>query len=74
MREKAKQVLLKFKDKDKELEKIFNEYVDSLVNELEIPKDIAVKIVTDEIVNRYEKRLILFELFSKETLSNVENL
>ena len=73
MREKAKKIFLDLKAKDKELKKIFDEYVNSLKNELEIDEDIAIKLVTDELVNKYEKQLILRNLFSNLTLKNLKN-
>ena len=70
MKERAKQTLLLLKEKDKAIEKIFNEFVDDIERELEIPKDIAVTLITDELVNRYQKKLILHSIFSKATLEN----
>ena len=68
MREKAKKILQVLRFKDKVLSEAFNSYVDKLTESLEIPRDIAVKIVTDELVLEYEKKLILSELFSQSTL------
>ena len=72
MNERAKEIFLELKEKNKVLEVAFNEYVDSLTKDLEIPRDIAVTLVRDELVNRYEKDLILRQLFSDMTLKNVE--
>ena len=72
MRERAKQIFLDLKEKDKALSTAFDEYVESLSLSLEVPKDIAVTLVTDELVNKYEKNLILRELFSKMTLENLD--
>ncbi|MBQ7339228.1 MAG: hypothetical protein IJW43_00035 [Clostridia bacterium] len=68
MKEKAKEILLGLKQKDKVLASAFNEYVELLVSSLEIPKDIAITLVTSELVNKYQKELILRDLFSKSTL------
>ncbi len=72
MREKAKEILLNLKDKDKALSDAFNDYVKHLVCELEISEDIASTLVVDELVNRYERDLILRDLFSIETLKYVK--
>lgn len=64
MRERAKQTLLKLKEKDKAVEKIFNEYVSDLEKELEIPKELAATLVADELTNRFERKLILHSLFN----------
>lgn len=68
MRERAKQALQRLKEKNKEVKKEFNEYVELLEKELEIPKEIATNLVADELVNRYKKELILHSIFSKMTL------
>ena len=68
MREKAKKILLKLKEKNKALSDSFDDYVKILSEELEIPKDIAITLVTDELVNKYQKDLILRDLFSRATL------
>jgi len=68
MKEKAKEIFNKLKEKNKELSDIFNEYVDSLSVDLEIPREIAVTLVTDQLVVENEKKLILHGLFSKYTL------
>ena len=75
MREKAKKILLELKAKDKELSEAFDAYVKKLCAELDIEESIAVTLVTDELVNRNQKQLILSELFSKSTLksNNVKN-
>ena len=70
MREKAKKILLALKAKNKELSAAFDSYVKQLSEELEIEERIAVTLVTDELVNRNQKQLILSELFSKSTLKN----
>ena len=72
MKEKAKEILLKLKEKDKALSVAFDDYVELLVKELEISKDIAVTLVTDELVNNYYKDLILRDLFSKTTLETIK--
>ncbi len=68
MKEKAKRILIELKEKNKALSEAFDEYVQSLSDELEIPKDIAITLVTDELVNKYQKDLILRDLFSRATL------
>ena len=72
MRERAKEILLKLKAKDKVLSKAFNDYVKHLVDELEISEELAVTLVTDELVNKYQRDLILRDLFSKSTLENAK--
>ena len=72
MRERAKEILLKLKENNVALKTAFDEYVEQLSKELERPKDIAVTLVTSELVNQHEKELILHELFSKFTLESVK--
>ena len=72
MKEKARKILLELKKKDKALSKAFDTYVKHLVDSLEIPEDIAVTLVRDELVNQYERKLILHNLFSKTTLENLD--
>ncbi len=72
MKEKAKKILLNLKKKNKALSDSFDAYVKSLSEELEIPKDIAITLVRDELVNKYHRDLILHELFSKTTLENLD--
>lgn len=72
MNERAKQIFNELKRNDAELSKLFDVYVKKLSNDLEIPEDIAVTLVTDELVNRYEKKLILKGLFGKQTLETLE--
>ncbi len=72
MKEKARHILLDLKTRDEELKKIFDEYVNLLRDELEIEEEIAVRLVTDELVNKYEKQLILRNLFSNLTLENLK--
>lgn len=72
MKEKAKQILIELKEKNKALAEAFDDYVKNLVDSLEINEDIAITLVTDELVNKYQKDLILHELFSKSTLENLD--
>ena len=72
MKERAKQVLMELKEKNKELSDAFDAYVKKIAEELEIPESIAVSLVTTEMVNRNEKKLILHDLFSKVTLDEVK--
>ena len=72
MKERAKQALLKLKAQNKDLSDAFDAYVKKLAEELEIPESIAVTLVTTELVNRNEKKLILHDLFSKATLDEVK--
>lgn len=72
MKEKAKRILLELKARDAALSKAFDGYVEQLSRELEIDKDIAVTLVTDELVNRNQKELILSSLFSKATLEGLK--
>lgn len=60
------------KEKNKALSEVFDEYVKLLSEELEIPKEISITLVTDELVNKYQRDLILKELFSKATLENLD--
>ena len=71
MNERAKEVLLRLKKLDKEFSDSFEAYVDSLTKELEIPREIAVTLVTDECVNKYQRQLILHDLFSEMTLDKL---
>lgn len=71
MKEKAKQIFLELKEKDNALSEAFNSYVKKLSEDLEIDESIAVALVTDELVNRYHKKLILNDLFSKYSLENL---
>ena len=68
MKERAKEILLKLKSEKKEFSEAFNNYVKHLVVELEIDESLAVTLVTDELVNQYERKLIMQDLFSKLTL------
>lgn len=72
MRERARNALNELKAKDQDLRDKFNSYVALLAEELEIPEDVAVALVTEELVNRNERKLILYDLFSKKTLENVK--
>ena len=72
MREKAKEILLELKAKDKVLSDAFDAYVNHLKETLEIPKEIAVSLVTSELVSKYEKDLIMRDLFSKITLESIK--
>ena len=71
MNERAKQIFNELKEQDDSLSKSFDVYVKKLSEELEIPEEIAVTIVTDELVNRYENKLILKGLFTKRTLEKL---
>ena len=71
MNERAKQIFNELKEQDDALSKSFDVYVKKLSEELEIPEEIAVTIVTDELVNRYENKLILKGLFTKRTLEKL---
>ena len=73
MRERAKEILIRLKEKDELLSKAFDEYVQLLVKELEISERIAITLVTDELVNSFQKDLILRDLFSKSTLEKIKN-
>ena len=68
MRERAKEILEKLKQERKEFAAAFNNYVEHLSAELEIDESLAVTLVTDDIVNEYESRLIMHDLFRKSTL------
>ena len=72
MRERAKKILLELKEKNKVLSDVFDDYVKHLSVNLEINESIAVSLVTEELINKYQKDLILHELFSKSTLENLE--
>ena len=72
MRERAKEILIRLKEKDELLSKAFDEYVQLLVKELEISERIAITLVTDELVNSFQKDLILRDLFSKSTLEKLK--
>ena len=72
MKERAKQALLELKEKNKDLSEAFDAYVKKLAEELEIPESIAVTLVTTELVNANERKLILHDLFSKTKLDEVK--
>ena len=71
MKEKARKILDELKEKDKALSESFDAYVKQVAERLEIPEEIAVRLVKEELVNKYEKKLILSNLFSKMTLEEV---
>lgn len=68
MKEKAKEILLKLTQKKKELSDSIDSYSNLVAKELDIPEEIAKTIVLDDITNKYQKQLLLYELFSEETL------
>lgn len=68
MKESAKAMLEKLKEKDEALKDKFDSYVALLSEELEISQELATTLVTDELVNRNEKSLILHNLFSEKVL------
>lgn len=68
MRDKAKAALEELKTIDKDLLDKFNSYVANLKEELEIPEEIAVTLVTDKLIKINEKKLILYSLFGKDAL------
>ncbi len=68
MRERAKEILEKLKNDKKEFADAFENYVTHLSAELEIDQSLAVTLVTDDLVNEYESRLIMHDLFRKSTL------
>ena len=72
MREKAKQIFLELKEKNAALQAAFDEYVAYIQKDLDIPERIAINLVTTELVNKYEKSLILRELFGSLTLDEVD--
>lgn len=72
MKEKAKQIFLVLKSQNESLSESFNAYVKQLSEDLEIDELTAVTLVTDELVNRYQKKLILKGLFSNSTLENFD--
>lgn len=72
MREKAKKALEKLKRKDKKLQEQFDSLVALLKEELEINEQIAVALVTQELVNRNKQKLYAQELFSRETLEAIK--
>ena len=72
MRERAKEIFIRLKEKDKALSEAFDEYVQHLVKELEISESLAVTLVTDELVNNHQRDLIMRDLFSKLTLENLD--
>ena len=68
MRDKAKAALEELKTIDKDFLDKFNSYVALLKEELEIPEEIAVTLVTDKLIKINEKKLILYSLFGKDAL------
>ena len=71
MKEKALKILDELREQDKALSESFDAYVKQITERLEIPEDIAIRLVREELVNKYEKKLILSNLFSKMTLEEV---
>lgn len=72
MKEKAKEILLKLKEKNKVLSDSIDDYVKAVAKELEISDEIASRLVMTEIVNKNQKQLILSQLFSPSTLNEVD--
>lgn len=72
MKEKARKILDELREQDKALSESFDAYVKQVSERLEIPEEIAVRLVREELVNKYEKKLILSNLFSKMTLEEVK--
>ncbi len=70
MKEKAKEILLKLKQKKQELSDSIDAYSNMVAKELDIPEEIAKTVVLDDITNKYQKQLLLYELFSEETLKD----
>lgn len=68
MKEKAKEILIKLKAKYKELSDSIDDYSKLVSKELDIPETIAKTVVLDDITNKYQKQLLLYELFNEETL------
>ena len=71
MRAKALEILDELKAKDKQLNDSFNSYVKAVSERLEVPEEIAMNLVRTELVNKYERKLILSDLFSKLTLEEL---
>ena len=71
MKEKALKILDEFREKYKVISEAFDAYVKQITEYLEIPEDIAIRLVREELVNKYEKKLILSNLFSKMTLEEL---
>ncbi len=72
MKEKAKEILLRLKEKNKVLSDSIDDYVKAVAKELEISDEIASSLVMTEIVNKNQKQLILSQLFSPSTLDEVD--
>ena len=68
MKEKAKEILLKLKEKNEFISNEIDSYAKLLASELDIPEDIAKNCVLDDLSNKYQKKLILLELFATDTL------
>lgn len=71
MKAKALEILDELKAKNEELNNSFNAYVKAVSERLEVPEEIAVNLVRTELVNKYERKLILSDLFSKLTLEEL---
>ena len=67
-RDRAKQVLEELKSKNKDFQESFDRVVSQMVNDLEIPEQIARQIVIDQTINDNEKKLILYDIFSPSVL------
>lgn len=69
--ERARKALEILKAHDQELKDKFDSYVALVQEKLEINEEIATRLVTTELVNRNQKKLILFEMFSKSTIKEL---
>ena len=67
-KERARKVLEDLKAKNSEFKKSFDDVVNQMVADLEIPERIASQIVLDQLTNDNEKRLILYDIFSPSVL------
>ena len=68
MQQRAKEVLLTLKEKNKELSDSIDNYAGLVAKELDIPVDIAKTVVLTDLCKENEKKLILLGLFGLDTL------
>ena len=70
MKEKARRILIELKEKNKALSEAFDEYVKSLSDELEIPKDIA-ELIKDKC-EKTLKEIEQYEPWNERLKQNVK--
>ena len=69
----ARDEFLKLKAENEELYKSFEICVTNTAKELEIPREIAERLILAEMVNRNERQLRLHAMFSEKTLKDCKD-